>query len=186
MDEDHDFWEGFFTTGATDPEVTITLGATGSNVMVEDVDFDSEPPEFPGEKFDLECGDCGAKMVLRKSHKYNTPFYGCSRYPDCDGKHGARADGSPKGIPGNKATRVARIRAHTIFDQIWKERLVQRRSDAYGWLRKAMRLSHKEGHIARFTEAQCEELIRLCYQHFPSLQTRYSRLSFDDDDDLEP
>lgn len=36
-----------------------------------------------GSSDDIECPKCGAKMALRKG-KYGA-FYGCTRYPDCDG-----------------------------------------------------------------------------------------------------
>lgn len=177
MGEDQDDeWSMFFTeTSKPSLESLFHPGPP-----VEDVDFESEMPDYPGEQHDLKCGDCGATMSLRRVKK--NPFYGCSRYPACEGKHGARADGSPKGIPGSKADRLARIRAHAVFDRIWKENLVRRRSDAYNWLRRVMGLTHSTGNISHLNEAQCEKLIELCYQEHPKLRTRYSRLSFDFDE----
>lgn len=181
MGEEPDEWEMLFTkTSESSIEALFNPGPA-----VEDVDFESELPDYPGEKHDLKCGDCGANMSLRRGRKSRgqTPFYGCSRYPECEGKHGAREDGSPKGIPGSKADRLARIRAHTVFDRIWKENLVRRRSDAYNWLRQVMKLTHSTGNISHLNEAECERLIELCYQEYPKLRTRYSRLSFDLDED---
>lgn len=150
---------------------------------IEDVSLD-DAPEYPKERRDLKCGDCGALMKLRTS-AYG-PFYGCTTWPECDGKHGAHSDGRPKGTPANKVTRLARIRAHRVFDELWKKQLVPTRGRAYAWMRDAMKLSHSKAHIAMFNEAQCEELIRLVKRDFPQLKTRYDAILFDDDfNDLE-
>lgn len=101
---------------------------------------------------------CGAPMQLRRS-RYGK-FYGCTRYPECDGRHGAHPNGSPLGIPADKATREARIRAHEAFDRLWRSGEM-RRPDAYRWLREQMGLSRSEGHISRFTAEQCERLVEL-------------------------
>jgi len=118
-------------------------------------------------------------MVIRSSK--HGPFYGCTRYPDCQGTHGAHPDGSPKGTPANKETREARIKAHFVFDQIWKNGYMLRRQ-AYNWLRTHMDLSHSEAHIGQFDREQCETLIKLVYKAFPQLQTRYSRIAWGDAD----
>jgi len=148
---------------------------------IEDVDLDSCPPEHPGERSDLKCGECQAPMVLLKGAKFKNMFYGCSRYPDCKSSHGAHADGTPKGIPGNKATRLARIFAHTVFDQIWKQRLVKHRGAAYAWMRQVMGLSKSQAHIAALTKEQCEQLIALVYRDYPILKNKYARLLYDED-----
>ena len=43
------------------------------------------------------CPLCGAKMVLRrpKPHQDWKPFWGCSQWPDCNGKRQIREDGKP-------------------------------------------------------------------------------------------
>lgn len=147
---------------------------------IEDVSFSTCPPEFPRERHDLQCGECGGLMQLRKS-KFG-PFYGCASWPICEGTHGANQDGSPKGTPANKATRMARIRAHSIFDLIWKQ-AGKKRHEAYAWMRKAMGLSRSQAHIAMFTESQCELLIKLVYRDFPQFSTRYTRLIYDEFED---
>lgn len=143
----------------------------------ENVTFETCPPEFPGERFDLSCGECGATMHLRRSK--HGPFYGCSTYPTCKGTHGAHPDGSPLGTPASKQTRLARIRAHRIFDLIW-QKAGKRRHEAYTWMRRAMGLTRSQAHISMFDEAQCEKLIQLVYRDFPQFATRYSRIAYDD------
>ena len=106
---------------------------------------------------DLNCGECEAPMVLRDS-RYGK-FYGCSRFPRCRGTIGAHPDGTPLGIPANKATKGARIRAHDVFDRLWMTSLMTR-DGAYRWMCRVMDLSEDEAHIGKFTIEQCETLIK--------------------------
>ncbi len=114
------------------------------------------PDEGNGDLFGPRCGECGAVMVLRPSRFGR--FFGCSRWPECDGTHGAHAlSGEPLGTPADKATRQARQEAHLAFDQAWRA-LGMSRTEAYGWLQHLMRLPEAEAHIACFNLAQCREL----------------------------
>lgn len=118
-------------------------------------------PSRPGASVkDLKvvCGECSAPMALKPS-RYGL-FWACTRYPECDGKHGAHPDGRPLGIPANKATKAARIRAHDAFDAYWRSQGWER-SAAYRWLREQMGLSKAECHIGRFDIEQCDLVIRV-------------------------
>lgn len=108
-----------------------------------------------GTKLDHPCPECGEPMVLRNS-KYGL-FYGCSSFPRCKATHGAHKDGRPLGIPADKKTKKARMRAHDVFDQLWKDKHMSR-PEAYEWMQEAMDMSEEEAHIGRFTEEQCDEL----------------------------
>ncbi len=72
----------------------------------------------------LKCPECGARMTLRESSLFkdkkgnNTLWYQCT---ECPSRHGAHPDGSPLGFPADKKTQQARIRAHKVFDKLWKE-----------------------------------------------------------------
>ena len=147
----------------------------------EDVSFDDYGPRFPEARSDLVCGDCGAPMEIRPS-KFGC-FYGCTGYPACKGTHGAHPDGSPLGIPADKATREARVRAHFVFDQLWKSKRMSRR-DAYQWMRTFLNLSHRTAHIGQLSAEQCDKLITLVFERYPSLHTRYSRIAWSNDDDV--
>ena len=95
-------------------------------------------------------------MKLRPS-RYGQ-FYGCTRYPACQGTHGAHADGTPLGIPANRETKEARMAAHAAFDQLWQDGQMSR-NRAYQVLRDLMGMTQEEAHIGRFTKEQCEQLI---------------------------
>lgn len=109
------------------------------------------------------CPECGAPMVLRETKKFTwrngTPrlFFGCSRWPECDGTHGAHPDGRPLGVPADKETKRARTRAHAAFDRLWKVHGMLR-SDAYSWMQHALGLSRDEAHVANFDKDTCARL----------------------------
>lgn len=112
------------------------------------------------ESFDLICPepDCGAPMKLRNS-KYGK-FYGCTNYPDCDSTHGAHPDDSPLGVPADKETRQARMRAHEAFDQLWRPIGAPYSKDqAYFEMRGMLSLKPDEAHIGMFDKERCEAMI---------------------------
>jgi len=69
-------------------------------------------------RYDLKCGDCGAKMKL-KLGRYGR-FYGCTKYnkTGCKGSLSAHDDGSPKGHPGDKVTRLGRKEVVEILEAV--------------------------------------------------------------------
>lgn len=111
----------------------------------------------------VTCAECKAPMRLRMARRgpgEGKPFYGCSRYPACKATHGAHPDGAPMGIPGDAATKAARIRAHNAFDRLWKgEGAVMSRGGAYGWLEEALGLERGKGHIGSFDVAACDRVV---------------------------
>jgi ssDNA-binding Zn-finger/Zn-ribbon topoisomerase 1 len=106
----------------------------------------------------IYCGECGAEMKLRPS-RYGH-FYGCTRFPDCRGTHGAHADGRPLGIPADRETREARTHAHQVFDAFWRARGLER-NKAYGWLAARLGMSRAACHIARFNREDCRRLVKV-------------------------
>lgn len=105
------------------------------------------------------CPAHGATMRLRSSRF--GPFYSCPVWPECDVTIGVHPDGTPLGIPGDRETRRARIRAHAAFDAWWKRRGFYR-DRAYVILRRTLDLSEDECHIGRFDVATCERVVALC------------------------
>ena len=121
---------------------------------------------------ELSCPDCGSPMKLR-SGKHSL-FYGCTRWPKCNGSHGAHSTGNPNrigkplGKPADANTRVYRRDAHKVFDKYWRDKKMSR-SAAYRWLAKRMgivgnknQLNLKKCHIGMFTLAQCKQVIKIC------------------------
>ena len=54
----------------------------------------------------------------------------------------------------------ARVRAHQVFDELWKEGEMTR-PEAYAWLCSVMNKTEDEGHIACFDIEECELLIEM-------------------------
>lgn len=61
--------------------------------------------------------------------------------------------------PADKKTRHARMRAHAMFDPLWKQKKAFKfRGDAYRWLQEVMQVEPSKNHIGMFTFEQCEQL----------------------------
>jgi ssDNA-binding Zn-finger/Zn-ribbon topoisomerase 1 len=120
----------------------------------------------PGERRDLACGDCGARMQLKPS-KHGL-FYGCTTFPMCRGTHGAHPDGAPLGQPADKTTKAARVRVHAAFDRLWQGGHMPR-AVAYGWLQGRLGLVSGEAHIGRFDLVTCERVVALVEAHLATL-----------------
>lgn len=105
--------------------------------------------------------ECGAPMVLRKSPKYPKPFWGCTKFPECRGTHGAHPDGRPLGIPANKETKEWRIKAHDAFDKLWRFAPIRfySRKEAYKFL--AEKMGVEEIHIGESDIETCKKIIEI-------------------------
>lgn len=101
---------------------------------------------------------CGSAMTLREG-KFGS-FYGCNRWPDCEGTATLHPDGSLKSTPADRQTKDARIKAHRAFDRMWKSGYLTR-DQAYTWMAEKMGLELDRAHIGYFSESQCNELIEL-------------------------
>jgi len=113
----------------------------------------------------IKCGECGAPMELRYTNKFKfkdgkpRPFWGCSRFPECKGTHGAHPDGTPLGIPANAETKKWRRKAHESFDQ-WTEDCGLTRPQAY--IKLAEHFNVGEIHIGEMGIEACKHVIRFC------------------------
>lgn len=114
------------------------------------------------------CPYCHGRAVLRPaSYVYGNrardeSLYVCKNYPECDAYVSVHAGTTrPMGTLANKELRSARHRAHQLFDQIWKTGIMSR-SQAYLWMRNKFGLNAAHGHIAKFSDYYCEQLIQMC------------------------
>ncbi len=110
------------------------------------------------------CPECGSDLILRESKKYKRIFWGCITFPKCDSGHGAHQygelRGEPLGIPANKETKQWRMKAHAIFDKLWKDKLMSRK-DAYKHLQLIMNIPKDIAHISMFNIDLCKKLIEV-------------------------
>lgn len=140
--------------------------------------------DFPEERGDLSCPEAGCPGMMELRTSRYGPFYGCSRWPDCDATHGAHPNGAPLGIPADSETKEARIMAHEQFDRLWKgaetlpcydlpdgadeyEQAVDRirgaaRGRAYRWLAATIGITVEQAHIGRMDRSQALLVRDLC------------------------
>ena len=116
----------------------------------------------------ITCPYCGAHAVLQKgSYVYGDRsreeyVYVCTNYPRCDSYVGVHAGTKrPKGTLADPELRNKRIRAHRVFDQVWKSNLMTKK-EAYRWMTYKMGITFDMGHIGNFSEYRCDELMRIC------------------------
>ena len=110
------------------------------------------------------CDYCGGKVIFTDSAiVYHGKSYGNIYYCTNCGAYVGVHDGTkkPLGTLANAALRSKRQEAHNAFDPLWRKRGLKR-SEAYHWLAKRMKLPDYRTHIARFTMAQCQEVIEIC------------------------
>lgn len=123
--------------------------------------------QFPRQRKDLKCGDCGSPLVL-KDGKFGI-FYGCVMYREngCRGSLNChKVTSEPLGFPVDSVTRQLRKEAHALFDQLWQANArsqpgaaMMRREEAYKWMAKHLGLSESDAHIAKLDAAGCRRLI---------------------------
>ena len=114
---------------------------------------------------DLKCPDCGGLMELATHPEWTYPggnprkYYHCTDRLFCTATHWAHPDGTPLGVPGDRATKLARTEAHDALDRL-QARFGIHKALVYFWLQRTMHLSVVEAHIGRFTIDQCSEVVR--------------------------
>ncbi len=104
-------------------------------------------------------------------HRYDLKdliFYSCEPCDAFIGTH--KNSGKPLGIPANAKLRKLRTKTHTLFDPLWKQNHMTR-NEVYSKLALRMRLAKNKCHIGQFTEAQCNQAIRLLTTHGQFIET---------------
>jgi hypothetical protein len=111
-----------------------------------------EVPALPN----LVCPECGDSMRLVETIWTDHPWqYRCIRSPLCPGTHGAHPDGRPLGVPGDAATKAARVAAHDVFDRLWKSGAMGR-GEAYEELDAALGNDPGTSHFGSMGIAECK------------------------------
>lgn len=105
------------------------------------------------------CPECGSRVILKHSPKYNRYFYGCTNWPECNVTVGCHlGTTAPLGTPASQETRSWRIKAHNVFDNLWNSGLMKR-GEAYLWMQKKLSLPKGKAHIGMFNIDKCKRLI---------------------------
>lgn len=109
-------------------------------------------------KHTVHCQYCGQPAALvtgaviypHRSDLFSKHFYHCS---PCDAYVGCHPNTvTPLGVLANAELRLAKRRAHEVFDLLWKEGYMKR-GQAYAWLGKELNLPSP--HIGEMSVEQC-------------------------------
>lgn len=114
----------------------------------------------------IRCPYCGGTAVLRDasyvhgSKAKDGKVYVCCHYPACNSYVSVvKGTTIPQGTLANPDLRRKRITAHRIFDQIWKQGILDRQ-EAYRWIADKFCLNSQQAHIGEFSDYMCEQLIK--------------------------
>lgn len=110
---------------------------------------DDETPGPPG----TPCPDCGTRLVPKLGKK---PTLEC---PNCRGRHMANQDGTPRGIPAPKATRLLRQRLHAIMERMKVENPQLTNAMLYRLLNRLVGRQFGKSHIGQMDAAECQAAI---------------------------
>lgn len=115
---------------------------------------------------------CGAMLKVKYSDRFDSYFYGCTRWPFCTHAIGMKPNGEPMGIPANNETREWRLKANNAFDRLYGKcdpttsmrKKNVRRCICQKWLSVKLNIHNwaSECKIERFDVEQCRRTIELC------------------------
>lgn len=120
------------------------------------------------------CPYCGketeyvdSSIVYRKSFG---KIYYCSSCKAWVGVH--KGTNKALGRLADQELREWKIKAHFLFDRLWKKKVTQgfskkyARFKAYSWLSKELKIEMDRTHIGMFDVDQCKKVVELCKAFF--------------------
>lgn len=146
----------------------------------------------------VNCPYCNEAAILESSRRvYSGRDYGlmyiCSNYPACDSYVGIhKGTAKPLGRLANKELRYWKIKAHAAFDELWKRKLIRRRSglpgksgksgggsykkgyargSAYKWLAEQLGIRSDDCHIGMFDVDKCKKVVDICALYLKDIET---------------
>ncbi|WP_432353259.1 zinc-finger-containing protein [Anaerotruncus rubiinfantis] len=109
------------------------------------------------------CPYCGGRVIFTDSSAiYGGRSYGmiylCTNCNASVGVH--KGTRKPLGTLANTALKNKRRETHAVFDGYWKQNGIKR-TDAYKWLARQMRLPEYRTHIGQMDMELCERVIQI-------------------------
>jgi hypothetical protein len=112
----------------------------------------------------IACPNCGAEMTLRTTNKFKyrngspRKFYGCSRWPLCNGILASHPNGEVASTPADPETKALRKEAHSIAELIWGawDDPLADKFGMYRWLEK----NTSSGHIGKLSKTELHIVIK--------------------------
>ena len=110
------------------------------------------------------CPYCKNKAVLIDSRVIYGKSYGliwlCYPCKAWVGTHKNSPTHKPLGSLAKEDLRILRMKAHEVFDSLWRKWGISRR-EAYAYLQNLMDMTPEQAHIGRFNEYECRKLLKL-------------------------
>ena len=104
-------------------------------------------------------------------------LYVCCHYPACNSYVGVhKGTTRPLGTLANGDLRNKRIKAHKMFDLIWRNNVMNRKA-AYKWMSDKLCLPYEYAHIGCFSEYMCDQLIDACKDALSNNRISYHHVS---------
>jgi ssDNA-binding Zn-finger/Zn-ribbon topoisomerase 1 len=106
----------------------------------------------------MNCPECGAPMIRRRSKFREGYWWGCSNWPDCTVKCAEHPDGSMMSYPATAEVNELRKEAHRLMVEVfgkWESKSAK--TAMYDWLKTKTR----EGHIGKASKEELEKVIKL-------------------------
>ena len=102
---------------------------------------------------------CGRKAELVSPRGSTGKYFWQCPNPACDSRVGCHKNSlKPFGTLANPNLRKARMRAHAIFDRLWRGGRMSR-TEAYSLLQEKLGLSAEDAHIGKMTIQQCNAVV---------------------------
>lgn len=105
---------------------------------------------------DTQCVT-GKEIYPHRKDLYSLNFYLCKPCNAYCGCH--KGTLNPLGSPANVELREARMKAHRAFDELWKDKHMPSRTQAYKWLSEKTGVPPAKCHIAMFDTVSCENVV---------------------------
>ena len=117
--------------------------------MIPVCDYCNRPAQLVG----------GDTIYPHRPDLYSKQFWYCS---DCAAWVGVHAGGTrPLGRLANKELRLAKMRAHSAFDPMYRSGTMKRNS-AYKWLADTLGIPRSECHIGMMGPDMCGRVVEAC------------------------
>lgn len=127
------------------------------------------------------CNDKDVPMVTGKEiypHRkdlWKKKFFRCE---PCKAYVGCHRDGRPLGRLANRYLRRWKIKAHEVFDPLWKSGEMKRQ-EAYNWLAEKLGIPVEECHMGMFDSDMCKRVYVLMQPDDYWVQRKYKEYAIE-------
>ncbi len=131
----------------------------------------------------VTCPYCNQLADLQDSSVVYNQSYGmiwiCLPCQAWVGVHKDSREYKPLGRLANKELREAKIEVHTLFDKLWKHKIIKynvsknkARDAGYKWLARQMSIPTSKCHIGMFNLQQCQLAVEICKPYAEKLENK--------------